>query len=102
MLVLKVVFESGLLNQEQTSLFYGESITHVERIETALDIKSYPAAYHIGSIIDELSETEFVASQVMIHDANRNLKDHLLILPKSSCFIMEGGKTVDSFSVDYK
>lgn len=100
MLVLKVI---TLDNDEKelTSLFSGDSISHGEGLMKGTDNKNYPSAQFIG-YINEASEQEFTASHILIFDNNRVIKDELLVLPKSTCFITESGKTVDTFYSYYK
>lgn len=100
MLTLKVVTLNHN-DEEQTSLFFGDSIEHTERPETGMGLVNYPHARYIGSV-NESSEQVFIASQVLIYNADGTLKEKLLILPKSDCYITEGGKTVDSFCSYFK
>ena len=102
MLTLKVI-STNIDGEVQTSLFYGESICHFERLEKASGLKDYSSdKVRIGSLINEASEQEFYLSEVFLNDAEGCLKTQLLILPKSDCFIMENGKTVDSFYSQFK
>ena len=100
MLVLKVVTLDNE-DKETTSLFSGDSISHSEGIMKGIDLKNYPSSQFIG-YVNELTEQEFNASHVLIFDNNRVIKDELLILPKSTCFITESGKTVDTFHSYFK
>jgi hypothetical protein len=100
MLVLKVITLDND-DKELTSLFSGDSISHSEGPMKGTDTKNYPSAQFIG-YANEASEQEFIASYVLIFDNNRVIKDELLVLPKSTCFITESGKTVDTFQSYYK
>jgi hypothetical protein len=101
MLTLKV-FSIDQNDERQTTVFYGDSISHTERLIKASELKSFTDAKYVGSIINESSEQEFVSSHVVIYNADRTIKEILLILPKSDCFIMENGKTVDTFYSHFK
>ena len=100
MLTLKVVTLDDK-DEYQTSLFFGDSITHAEGIMKGTDLKNYPSSQHVG-YINEASEQPFMASHVLITNAERVVKDELLILPKSTCFVTESGKTVDTFHSFFK
>ena len=100
MLTLKVVTLDNK-DDEQTSLFFGDSISHAEGIMKGVDLKNYPNSRHIG-YINEASDQPFMASNVMIVNSDNVVKHELLILPKSTCFITESGKTVDTFHSYFK
>jgi len=101
MLTLKVITtdKDGL---QETSLFSAESISHTERIEKQSGISNYADVWILGAPPESMSEQTFVASHVLMYDDDRILKQALLILPKSDCFVMDNGKTVDTFYSYYK
>jgi len=101
MLTLKVI-TTDIDGNITTNLFYGESINHTERIEKADGLKSYIDAKYVGSLMDTNSQQEFVASQILIHDSDNHLKDNIIVLPYSECFIMANGRTVDKFVSAFK
>ncbi|MBK5202123.1 MAG: hypothetical protein JJE45_00175 [Prolixibacteraceae bacterium] len=100
MLTLKVV-TLDQNNDEQTSLFYGDSISHAEGIMKGTELKNYPDSRWVG-YIDSASEQPFMASHVLILNADTTLKHDLLVLPKSDCYVTESGKTVDTFYSYFK
>lgn len=101
MLTLKVV-SIDHNGEEQTYLFFGDSFSHAEGTMNGTELKNYSDSRLIGSFIDETNTQPFVASHVLIFNADRTLKEDLLILPKSTCYITESGKTVDTFYSFFK
>jgi hypothetical protein len=101
MLTLKVI-TTDRDGQVETHIYYGESMSHTERIIKASEMKKFTGASFIGSIINESSEQQFVSCDVIITGKDVSGNHRLLILPASECFIMENGKTVDTFSSDFK
>jgi hypothetical protein len=100
MLTLKIVTLDHN-EEEQTSIFFGDSITHSERVVKISELPPSEDRY-VGIFADPKSEQPFMSSRVMIFNADRTLKESLLILPKSDCFITESGKTVDTFHSYFK
>lgn len=101
MLTLKVIhteFEGGRI----THLFAGERISHVEIESTNHrdEFISDKDFFQIGKFTNPCSIQPYVTSTVTIFDGNDY--QTIQILPKSECFIMSNGKTVDSFSSYYK
>ena len=102
MLTLKVIHLDNLDNKT-THLFAGERISHTE-IQYSDFNKEFSSVeqdfFQIGELPNHSDEQSYVISKVMIFDGNDTQK--IYILPKSDCFIMANGKTVDVFSSYYK
>ena len=96
MLTLKVITKD-IDGANQTSIFSGESITHTERVEKPSILQSLPTNARVVGNINSEGTQDFIASYVFIYEKGGFIKEFLLIVPKSDCFIMEDGKTVDTF-----
>ncbi len=105
MLTLKVI-TTDQDGQIETVLFSGDSIAHKEYFSQDHSfqrkvVEKNDTLWCIGNMIETSSEQKFVVSDVVIYDEDRSLKHVLLILPKADCYIMENGKTIDSFFCTY-
>lgn len=101
MLTLKVI-TTDINGQQETHLFGGDSITHKEYFSADHCIASKAqeinhTIWTVGTIVETSSTQKFIASDVSIFNEDRYLKHLLLILPKADCYIMDNGKTIDSF-----
>jgi hypothetical protein len=103
MLTLKILHtdnEGG----KTTYLFAGERISHteVEQTNHSMEFKTLEENdyFLVGEFANELSKQPYVMSTVNIFDGNDY--QTIQILPKSECFVMSNGKTVDTFSAYYK
>lgn len=101
MLTLKVI-TTDADGHDQTNLFSADSISHSEGIEKQSGIKAYGDVELLGAPPMSSSEQEFVACHVWLYNVDRTVKWRLLILPYSQCYIMDSGKTVDSFISAFK
>ena len=98
MLTLKVI-TTDILDNRTTYLLTGERISHKEW-ETNDRSVDY-GCLTLGNIDrDKVSDQKFIVSSVDLSDGDYSKE--VIILPFAECFIMENGKTVDSFSVTYK
>ena len=102
MLTLKVI-HTDIEGGRTTHLFAGERISHAE-IEYTDHNREFtsedPYFFQIGELSKSSSTQPYVITSVTIFDGND--VQQIYILPKSECFIMANGKTVDSFSAYYK
>lgn len=101
MLTLKVI-TTDLNGQSETHVFGGDSFVHREyfsedrSIATKIKQKNLDI-WIIGSMVETSSTQKFTVSEVEVYDEDRCLKHSLFIVPKADCYIMDNGKTVDSF-----
>jgi hypothetical protein len=100
MLTLKIVTLDNL-NNTTTYLFSGEIISHEEYVETDHMIDYDQHDMCVGTLDKTSSTQPFVVSCARIFKDKENFID-IVILPKADCFVMENGKTVDSFKVYFK
>lgn len=106
MLTLKVT-TTDLDGQTETHLFNGDSFSHKEYFSAdhciipKIKVKN-PATWIIGNLIETTSTQKFTVSEVTIYDDSRFLKNLLFICPKADCYIMDDGKTVDSFFCQFE
>jgi hypothetical protein len=106
MLTLKVV-TTNKEGQVETNLFSGDSFTHKEYfsadhyIVSKAKVKN-PITWVIGEIIESSSTQKFIVSEITIYDDERFLKNILFICPKADCYIMDDGRTIDSFFCTYE
>jgi len=101
MLTLKVI-TTDINGQDQTHLFSGDAICHKEYSSDDHCIvskvsKNNASIWTIGSIKENSSTQKFGVSEVEIYDDDRYIKNQLFIVPKSICYIMDDGKTIDTF-----
>ena len=106
MLTLKII-TTDQDGQTETHLFSGDSIVHREYRTQDHNIlskvhKNRPTAWIIGDLSGSSSEQPFIASDVFIYDKDRDCKNLLFITPKADCFIMDNGKTIDSFFCEFE
>ena len=87
----------------ETHLFYGERITHRERESNnyQMEFPNEEKVVVIGHLPEKNSEHKFTYSDVWIYGDSSTPKMLLYILPYADCFIMDNGKTVDSFGAYY-
>jgi len=91
MLTLKVI-TTDINGNIETNLFYGDSVTHSNMTIKGKDLQKYSDCLYVGQKMNEEGTIEFSATHVFIYEKERCLKNKLLILPTSECFIMEMGK----------
>lgn len=101
MLTLKVV-TTGQDGQSEVYILNGDSITHKEYFSADHSIvpkiqEKNGTTWILGSMIETSNTQKFTVSEVKVYDEDRYCKNDLFILPKAECYIMENGKTVDSF-----
>jgi hypothetical protein len=97
MLTLKVI-TLDVDDDKHVTLFFSDHISHSERTEKRKDIPDkYPTSIRIGVLADSSSEQLVLISKVILYNNDNSIKGDFLILPKAECFIMEGGKTIDTF-----
>jgi hypothetical protein len=101
MLTLKVITidQNG---QTETHLFNGDSITHREYFSADHCIiskvkENSPMVRVVGNMTETSSPQKFIVSEIKIYDDDHSYKNQLFIVPKADCYIMDNGKTVDSF-----
>jgi hypothetical protein len=98
MFTLKII-TTDIDGEQETHLFYGTSISHLERESNNYQIKFDFET--IGSLIDKTSEQRFLFSQVLIYVDGDAYSKRMYILPHADCYVMENGKTVDQFSCKF-
>jgi len=101
MLTLKVII-TDIDGQSQTYLFNGDSISHKEYFSedhyiVTKQCEKNSSTWIIGSIIETSSTQKFTVSEVEIYDEDRFNKNKLFIVPRAECYIMDNGKTIDTF-----
>jgi hypothetical protein len=101
MLTLKIVIKDED-DQVETYLFSGDSISHKEYFSTdhylASKMKeSNSTIWIVGRLIESSSNQKFITSNITIYDEDRYVKHVLCVVPKADCYIMDHGKTIDSF-----
>jgi len=106
MLTLKVS-SVDLNGQVEVTILTGESITHKEYFSKDHNLRAKikentPHWWIVGNIMDTSGESPFVVSEVRIYDGERYCINELFIFPKADCYIMENGKTVDTFSCNFQ
>jgi len=106
MLTLKVI-TTDIDGKAVTHLLSGDAITHREYFTKDHCILSKmrensPMVRCIGEIQETSSEQPFIVSEVQIYEDNHSYKNELFILPKAECYIMENGKTVDTFFCQFE
>ena len=101
MLTLKIIY-TDIYGGKETHIFAGERISHIETecSDHCTEFTEEGDFFKIGELIKSSSTQPFVISRVLLFDGNDVQTIH--ILPKSECFIMSNGKTVDAFSCYYK
>jgi hypothetical protein len=106
MLTLKVI-TTDIEGLTETHVFNGDSIKHKESfsIDHSIAKKAFEnnsTMWIIGKMLETSSTQKFTVSDIEIFDEDRNLKHIMLILPKASCYIMDNGKTIDSFFCEFE
>ena len=101
MLTLKVI-TTDLNGQSETHVFSGDSFVHREYFSDDHSIATKIKARNmdiwvVGNMVETSGTQKFTVSEVEIYDDSRCLKNSLFIVPKAECYIMDDGKTVDSF-----
>ncbi len=101
MLTLKIT-TTDLDDQTESIVLNGDSISHKEYFSSDHYIatktrEKNSGTWIIGNIIETSGTQKFTVSEVKVYDKDRYCKNDLLILPKAECYIMENGKTVDTF-----
>jgi hypothetical protein len=93
-MTLKIVSMSidGILT---ASIFSGCEISHTERIIPIREAWGGSDVITVGEVGNPNSEQWCYVSYVNILD--KDVVKRITVLPKSDCYIMEDGKTVDSF-----
>ena len=97
MLTLKVVELSDIEGFRKVHLFTAERIVHVEHEHTDHTLEAY-SSVQIGELSNPDSKQQFNTSFVQLYSTDKALKQDIFIFPNADCFIMENGKTVDTFS----
>jgi hypothetical protein len=106
MLVLKVV-STDQDGQTETYLLNGDSITHKEYFSADHCIvqkvqEKNSTTWILGNMTETTGIQKFIVSEVKIYDEDRYCKNDLFILPRADCYIMENGKTIDSFFCSFE
>lgn len=106
MLTLKVV-TTDQDGQTETHLLNGDSITHKEYFSADHCIvpkirERNSTTWILGNMVETSSTQKFIVSEVKVYDENRSCKNDLFITPKADCYIMDNGKTVDSFFCQFE
>lgn len=96
MLSLKII-TTKLDGSSESCLFSADSISHAERTEKKSTFVRLDDSWLLGALPESTSEQPFVMSEVFLYDEDRNLKQVIQVLPKSDGYIMENGKTIDTF-----
>ena len=103
MLTLKVI-TTDIDGQKGTHLFYGDRISHRERESNDYRLKfaESESVFVIGYLPDKASEQKFTYSDIWIYEGGNVPKILVYALPMSECFVMENGRTIDSFGAHYQ
>jgi hypothetical protein len=106
MLTLKVI-TTDLDGQTEIHILNGDSISHREYFSEDHYIiskvrETNSTVWILGNMVETSSKQKFIVSEVKIHDKDRYCKNELFITPKADCWIMDNGKTVDSFSCQFE
>lgn len=100
MLTLKIITLDSLDNTT-TYLFSGEIISHEEYTETDHMINYDQHDMCVGTLEKTSSSQPYVVSCARIFKDKENFID-IIIMPAATCFIMETGRTVDTFKTYFK
>lgn len=101
MLTLKVI-TTDINEQSETHVFKGDTFVHREYfsedhcISTKIK-KENSDVWIVGNMEETSSSQKFTVSEIDIYGEDRYIKNKLFILPKAGCYIMDDGKTIDSF-----
>lgn len=101
MMTLKII-HTDINGGRTTYLFSGERFLHTEAESTdhCMDFEEEDDYFVVGELSKSSSVQPFVWSCVKLFDGDDY--QTINILPKSECFIMSEGKTVDTFACYYK
>jgi hypothetical protein len=98
MLTLKVVRETGK-GDTITELFSAERISHWEKKREGGTVTEFPKNFI--KLNEDLLETtdnlSYMESVVVLYNINNEIINQLVMLPYCLCYIMENGRTVDTF-----
>ncbi len=98
MLTLKVISESSL-NNKTTHIFPADRISHIEQKNNVRSTFKCADRMDIGELPE--SECPFAVSFIDLYRPDGKT-DRLLIFPRAECYVMQDGKTVDSFQVEFE
>jgi hypothetical protein len=103
MLTLKVI-TTDIDGQKGTHLFNCDHLTHRERESNDYQLKfaNDEKVYVIGYLPDKESKQKFTYSDIWLYDGGNEPKMLIYALPRSECFVMNNGKTVDSFGAYFE
>jgi hypothetical protein len=100
MLTLKVITTNG--NGETTTrVFTGDSISHVEKKDNNHQKHFMLNDIVVGTLDGSTSKQEYYYSLVTIYNKDGSYEGTVYVFPFSNCFIMENGRTVDSFTLEF-
>jgi hypothetical protein len=106
MLTLKIITKN-IDDISETYIFSGDVVSHTE---TSSDnhylakekVEANSTIWYLGSLIETSSKQKFTYSDIYIYDEERVCKNIILVTAYADCYIMENGKTIDSFFLRYE
>ena len=98
MLTFKVISKASL-NSKTTHIFPADRINHTEQERNTRSTFKHADEREVGEWPE--SEALFSVSFVNLHLPDGGI-DRLLIFPGAECYIMQDGKTVDSYQVEFQ
>jgi hypothetical protein len=106
MLTLKII-TTNVDGISQTYIFSGDAVSHKEYFSedhylAKKKVEENSTIWYIGSLVESSSKQKFVASDIYIYDEDRVCKNIIFVTAKADCYIMENGKTIDSFFLTYE
>jgi hypothetical protein len=106
MLTLKII-TTNIDDVSQVYIFTGDIISHKEYFSddhylAKKKVEENNTIWYIGSLIESSSKQKFTASDIEIFDEDRVCKNIIFVTAKADCYIMENGKTIDSFFLTYE
>lgn len=106
MLTLKILTRN-IDDITETYLFSGDAISHKEAFSdnhylAKEEIEANETIWYLGCLIESSSKQKFTYSKIFIYDDDRVCKNIVLVTAYADCYIMENGKTIDSFFLRYE
>jgi len=106
MLTLKIITTNvdGII---ESYLFSGDAISHTESFSqdhylAKKRIEENSSIWYLGSLIESSSKQQFTFSDIYVYDEDRVCKNIIFVTAKADCYVMENGKTIDSFFLTYE
>jgi len=98
MLTLKVITTDSK-GELDTHLYSAKVISHSERTSNDYGLSKtlISSGQVLGEMIEKISDQKFIFSTIFFYDDDDSYIRKIHVLPHADCYIMEGGKTIDSF-----